>query len=392
MITAASREIAQALHAAVQRADVPQTVHIDATYRCGLACKHCYLDNRTTWPEMTGAELRALVDQLADFGVWKLLWSGGELFERADMDELLAYAAQRGFAQTLKSHAGLIDAARARHLAALRIAQVHVSVYSLRPAVHDAFTQRAGSLAATCAGIAELRAAGVAVRVSCVVQSNTIDEMEALFACFSAQGCNVVFGNDIFRNHLGNEDLDVLAMPPADFQRAEEKRLRLTPAPPRPPVSERQGQGACSAGRSRAYVTPDGAVWPCSQFPMALGNLREQSFAAIWRGSVERQQIVAWKNRDRTSCTSCGGSGHCAYCPGEAFKQTGDFRKAPVQFHEQTRYRMAAYEAATGQPLGPEVWQGVPSGGPRLPRPERFVFPIYRPKKGQGARVQPPAK
>ena len=391
-MTDITTEVARALQAAMQRADVPESVHIDATYRCGLACKHCYLDNRATWPEMTPAELRALVDQLADFGVWKLLWSGGELFERTDIDELLAHAARRGFVQTLKSHAGLIDATRARHLAALRIQVVHVSVYSLRAEVHDVFTQTPGSLAATCAGVGELRAAGVPVRISCVVQTDTVDEMVAIHDHFTALGCEVVFGLHIFRDHLARTDLDTLALSPEDFQRSEAIRLRLQPFIPPKPVSATPSQGVCSAGRSRAYVSPDGAVWPCSQFPMQIGHVREKSFASIWRGSTERAELVAWKNRDRKSCSSCGGSGFCTYCPGEAFKQTGDFRKAPVQFHEHTRARMAAFEVATGQPLAPELWLGVPAGGPRQPRPDRFVFPIYRPKKGLGQRVQPPAK
>ncbi len=381
----ASVDAALALYA---QADVPVSAHINLTYRCDLDCQHCYLDNRTTYPEMTGAEWRAVLDQLAAMGTLLLTWSGGDVSQRADFEELLAYATAKGFANRIKTHAGNVDAAVAARYAEQMVTRVDVSVYSLRPEIHDAFTRHPGSLARTLTGIQCLRAVGVPVQASVVVQDQTVEEIPAIFDRFVALGCTVRFGLDISRDNAGNEGLDSLNLAVDRRIRAEQLiALTRTVPPPTAQVKDRLSQGPCGAGRRLVYIAPDGGVWPCVVFPMELGNLRQQALADIWSGSPARLALRDWTNRERTACHSCGGSGACFYCPGEAFKNTGDYRKPPGHFHTRTRLRMLGYEAAHGPTWAPEQWASVPAGSERPPRPERFVFPIYRPRKGQGARV-----
>ena len=50
---------------------VPISVQLDVTYRCNERCVHCYLDH-DDHGEMTIAEIRNLLDQLAEAGVFFL--------------------------------------------------------------------------------------------------------------------------------------------------------------------------------------------------------------------------------------------------------------------------------------------------------------------------------
>ncbi len=123
--------------------------HLDLTYRCDLDCVHCYLDEKNDWPEMKTAEWLSVIDQLGEMGVATVLFSGGEVFARPDFPELLQRTAHHGIRSIVKTHAGNLDAARAKALAVALVDQLDVSVYSLSPDVHDAVTQVPGSLAAT---------------------------------------------------------------------------------------------------------------------------------------------------------------------------------------------------------------------------------------------------
>lgn len=376
-----------ALRAAYERSGLPFAAHLDLTYRCDLDCQHCYLDDKA-WPEMTTAEILRLLEQLSTSGVLDLRWSGGEVLRRPDFLQLLARAAELGFLSRVKTHAGLVTAEVASALQNSRVQRIDVSVYSLQPAVHDAFTRSSGSLQRTLAGIAHLRDAGLAVRVSMSVQPHTIEEMPLLFEHFRALGCAVEFATHVFRDHAGGDRLEVLDLVGEDRIRAEAWRRRLLSLDAAVPASLREsGSSApCGAGRTLAYISPDGSVWPCVSFPMALGNVRERSFADIWRTSAARQELLAWTNAERTTCQTCAGSGFCSYCPGEAFKVTGDFRSAPSGFHAATRARMAAFEEVSGERLPQATWASVPAGEtPRTAR--KTVFPIHRPEKGRGRRV-----
>ena len=39
---------------------------------------------------------------------------------------------------------------------------------------------------------------------------------------------------------------------------------------------------SCSAGHTLAYISPSGNVFPCVQFPMPCGSLRQKTFRDIW--------------------------------------------------------------------------------------------------------------
>jgi len=75
---------------------VPLSVQLDVTYRCNERCIHCYLDH-DDHGEMTIAEIRDVLDQLADAGVFFLTLSGGEVFMRMDFFEILRYARELSF-------------------------------------------------------------------------------------------------------------------------------------------------------------------------------------------------------------------------------------------------------------------------------------------------------
>src|SRR6266581_9662442 len=70
---------------------IPLSVQLDLTYRCNEKCVHCYLDHHDHG-EMTTSEIKRLLKEMADAGVFILVLSGGEIFLRKDFFEILEYA------------------------------------------------------------------------------------------------------------------------------------------------------------------------------------------------------------------------------------------------------------------------------------------------------------
>src|ERR1700694_2119589 len=95
---------------------VPLSVHLDVTYRCNERCVHCYLDH-DDHGEMTTAEIKDVLGQLAEAGVFFLVFSGGEVFMRMDFFELLAYARSLMFSLRVKTNAFMIGEEEADLLA-----------------------------------------------------------------------------------------------------------------------------------------------------------------------------------------------------------------------------------------------------------------------------------
>jgi radical SAM protein with 4Fe4S-binding SPASM domain len=92
-------------------------------------------------------------------------------------------------------------------------------------------------------------------------------------------------------------------------------------APPTP-VDEDALEGyPCSAGHTAAYVSPWGDVYPCVQFPLTCGNVREQNFLDIWKNSPQFNEVRGIRGKHLTTCKSCSHLGSCTRCPGLAWME-----------------------------------------------------------------------
>ena len=88
----------------------------------------------------------------------------------------------------------------------------------------------------------------------------------------------------------------------------------------------------------RAYVSPYGDVYPCVQFPLATGNVREKKFQDIWRYSPEMNEVRSITLGDLTSCSKCSNLGTCTRCPGLAYME-GNMRGPSTQDCEKSLVR-----------------------------------------------------
>ena len=77
------------------------------------------------------------------------------------------------------------------------------------------------------------------------------------------------------------------------------------------------GRG-CLAGLSYCRIDPTGAVTPCPYLPLSLGNVLEQPFAEIWKGSPI---LAALRDPDALGgrCGRCDFRVSCGGCRARAF-------------------------------------------------------------------------
>ena len=78
-------QLVEEMSAKALKLGIPLTVHLDLTYRCNERCVHCYLDHEDHG-EMTTSEIKNLLDQLAEAGVFFLTLSGGEILMRSESE------------------------------------------------------------------------------------------------------------------------------------------------------------------------------------------------------------------------------------------------------------------------------------------------------------------
>ncbi len=339
--------------------DATPIVVWNMTNRCNLSCRHCYIEaeDRAYKGELTTAEAKAFIDDLAAMKVPVLLFSGGEPLIREDLFELGAYAVAKGIRPVISTNGTLITPEVARKIKETGFQYVGISIDGTEE-VHDFFRGRKGCFAETLQGIRNSLAAGNKTGVRFTVNKlnrHTLPEILDLVEKEKiARFCmyHLVYagrGKGIADLDTTAEEkrqtIDLLIEKTLDFNsRGVEVEILTTDnhadgiyilqhieraQPER--VEEIKKllamHGGCSAGEKMANVDPRGDVHACQFWGhVTLGNVREKPFSAIWQKS---QDEFLLKLRDKAGqlegrCGECRYKSLCGGCRIRAEAATGN--------------------------------------------------------------------
>ncbi len=273
---------------------IPISVHLDITYRCNERCVHCYLDHDDQG-EMTTEEIRDILNQLSDAGVFFLTLSGGEVLMRRDFFEIVEHARRLLFNVKLKTNGVMIREAEARRIRQLGVEQIQISVYSHRPEVHDAITKLPGSLKRTVEAIRFLKSQGLKVVIANVLMASNRFDNAGVMALAKELGVSYTLDPTITPKMDGDRSILTLRMPGSELKQLFHNQelvgnVEEFCAPPPPPGDDIIDGLPCSAGHTACYISPYGDVFPCVQFPLPSGNVRQQKFLDIWRHSSQLER------------------------------------------------------------------------------------------------------
>ena len=329
----------QEMNAKALRLGIPLSVQLDLTYRCNERCVHCYLDH-DDHGEMTTPEIRSLLDQLAEAGVFFLTMSGGEILLRKDLFDILEYARALLFCVKLKTNAILIREHQADRIRSLGVDSIQISIYSHRPEIHDAITKVPGSLWRSVDAIRFLRAQGLKVIIANVLMLQNIHDYPGVKALAADLGVAFTIDPTITPRMDGDRSILSLNINQASLRQVFRDEALVGNveefcAPPKQADEDDLDVLPCSAGHSACYVSPYGDVYPCVQFPLPSGNVRRTPFLDIWRHSDQLNEVRSIRTRDLPSCSRCVHVVGCTRCPGLAYME-GNMRGPSSQDCEKS--------------------------------------------------------
>jgi radical SAM protein with 4Fe4S-binding SPASM domain len=331
------------------------------TRTCNLRCIHCYSDSerKAYSGELTLHECRAVIDDLADFGIPGLLLSGGEPMVHPHFWDLAEYARRRGLRLTLSTNGTLIDEEKAARLKELDFAYIGISLDGIG-AVHDAFRRQQGAFEKTAAAFRHLREAGQKTGLRFTLTKHNVANLEPVLdfieqldiprVCFyhlvpSGRGGAL----QLLEPHESRRTLDTLLARIEQWAGQGVTREVLTVTQPADGIylmlrqeredPERAGEtnrllswnGGANAGPGTGIgnIDSQGNVH-ADQFSQTwtLGNVRERPFSAIWQDTGASERLAILRGERGRITGRCGGCRFLDRCGG-GFRQraatiTGD--------------------------------------------------------------------
>jgi len=181
--------------------------------RCNLKCVHCYSlsQNREYTGELSSAEGRALIEDLARFGSPVVLFSGGEPFLRKDLLDLAQLATDLGMRAVISTNGTLISPDMARKLKRIGLSYVGVSLDGMEE-TNDRFRGVKGAFQAALRGIRNCQEAGIKVGLRFTINRRNAQDIPGIFDLLEKENIpRVCFYHLVYAgrgSELIKEDLD----------------------------------------------------------------------------------------------------------------------------------------------------------------------------------------
>lgn len=309
-------------------------MHLELTYRCNFRCVHCYNPTHGGGrSEMTTEEWELALRQLADLGCYLLTFTGGEIFVRKDVLQILQAACDLGFTFRLNTNGSLIDEKMLERLEPMRpyLQAVDISFYGADSEVHDLLSRRPGAFDDTMRAVRLLSEAKMNLTAKFVTMRDNFHGMDIFEENMRQLGVPHVVNTGTLIPKT-NRDTSPLVQLTTDKQY---KEMLVTHTNPKGDSNP----GACKPGHIRGAITPDGSVSPCEWLTdFKLGNLREQTLPEIWYGAGFSHFRKIFEQE--SECSSCGLEPNCNRCPAHSYLETGNLLQcAPNERHFAELYR-----------------------------------------------------
>ena len=344
----------------------PFLVIWETTQACALACRHCRASARP-WrdpSELTTAEGRDLIEQVAGMGTPLLVLSGGDPVNRPDLFELVRHAKRSGLrVATIPAATTELTEDLVVKLRESALDQMALSLDFPDASRHDAFRGVPGSFEKTMQAAGWARAAGLPLQINTTVCGDTAPFLEEMAGLVERLGA--VFWEVFFLVPTGRGS--VLAGLPAEecervfdlLYRTQKKGgfvVKITEAPhyrrhvaqrerrlagergrphgavPMPALLTRsEGPGhtvglaprGVNAGNGFLFVSHLGEIYPSGFLPLSAGNLRGRPLADAYRSS-ELFRSLRDPDRLKGRCGACEFRFICGGSRSRAYALTGD--------------------------------------------------------------------
>ena len=281
----------------ILRCVAPYYVQFEVTSRCNNRCFFCYNNiGDVGRDELSSIEIKRIISEMADVGVFKINFNGGEPLIRKDFFEFATYAAEKNFQLHMNTNATLMTPETARKIAEL-MPSVCVSLLSPIPDEHDKMSGRNGAFYEVLRGMDYLAEAGVNMEVNVCTTKHNFEKLEQIAQVAAMHGCNTICSTRYILSDIAQKDLlldsqDTVRLihillkikdnvkgiqqvvlpgpvPFCEIPDSEKENLKLLNIP-------------CQFGYGLCRISPTGKVTPCPISDDVLADLRQVSFQEAW--------------------------------------------------------------------------------------------------------------
>ncbi|HJV26691.1 MAG TPA: radical SAM protein [Aromatoleum sp.] len=290
------------------RGDISPIIRLEKSYLCNFQCTHCsaeyYMDRHLhkvfkiedERRKIDLDDIRELSRQADELGIARFVITGGEPLVMKDFDAVVEAIDPDKHYVITDTNGWFLDYERAKHLKAIGVEKVQLSLDSFIPEQHDAFRNKPGSYKRVMRAIDASIDAGLNLILSTVLVKGRAktDEFREMCEFCTKKGIGLYVSYAKPTGSCTEHPEFVITKEDADIVREFEKKYNvfthMTPS-----YGSFKG---CITVKGLITVTSTAEVTPCPYIDLSLGNLRETSLAEI----LDRGMRNPWLGPHRPDC------------------------------------------------------------------------------------------
>ncbi len=323
-------EFSRGIHERVMRDRVPIAGSLELTNRCNFDCAHCFIvtgpgpDSR----EMNTAQVKRVLDQLAEAGTLWLLITGGDPLIRKDFAEVYLHAKRLGLITTVFTNGAMVTDEIADLFAEYRPFTVEITLYGHSRDAYETMTQKRGSFRRAREGIDRLLRRDVPLELKGVATTLNSHEMDDMKDWVESLGLEFRFDQVINpRKDGGHAPLAVrlspgavLKMDVSDQERVDAWVEFMCKFDRRKNTDDRLYH--CGAGMVNFNISAYGRLTMCGMSERPGYDLKTGSFLEGWERALPMERAKPYSRE--YACRTCDRISLCGNCPAMAEMENGD--------------------------------------------------------------------
>ena len=301
--------------------NVPFYLIWDVTYKCPFDCVHCYFKGRSKRGEMGVEKCIEILSILKELGVYKIDFTGGEVFNKRDVQRLLIESRKLGFYVSVLSNGFLLKPQDIDLLKDYDIL-VKVTPYGCDEETCRSITQYTGKgniHKAVMENLSKLYENGNRFLINVTFLKENFHHSREFLNLFEHFGQEPLFSMELYSGVRGGKY-------PLRHQVVKEEIEKYKDI-----LSILKGRETfepiCRGGRNLFAIRPNGDVHPCYRLPVKIANITDTNFKEVWKNHKVLKKIRALKKEDFNKCLNCELNLSCNFCIAKNLEETGSYKE-----------------------------------------------------------------
>lgn len=324
---------------------MPFSIMHELTYQCNFRCPHCYLGEQRDIKkkELNTGEVKKVLDELADIGVYSIGFTGGEPLVRKDIFEILDYANKKGFRFGLLTNGYLIDEQRADKLKKANVGKVDITFNSMRPETFAALSGVRDGYEKVFGAVSLLLKRKMQVAIKSTATSLNKDELEQISKFARKKNIPYRIDGEVLPCRGGCEEwVDKFSLDAEtflDIRRKVHPEMYENRGGKRRRTRTRRKRGRvfnCGVGISSFSINPYGEMNFCLEIDYPELDILKLGAQRCWEKLKEEvDSINNLALKGDFICKDCELLRYCGWCAGRSYLETGTFNKCSEYFKQR---------------------------------------------------------